>query len=338
MEDYLNKRIDRKKKICGKNCVEDLKIGERKWGGDANINEFFLGLSLIALSVGAFPLAAAFAAVNVGVLAVKNTANGLFRKATAWQKKRLQQPIFKIMKYFKDKKDANYDLKKNTYHFHKSGKNKCKIVYVQNSLLYIYDTKTKNPIFKSLKGENSLQRFDEKTTNWYEKDFVGTTVSEHSSINKNILVGFWFRNAIIYMDGKKEVRIYDKGLKKFKATVKRGKLSVTFPEEWKNEDLVQVSSKVETTMIEATEAFKAAGKRSKFQKLSNKQIKKNNRNNPRKTKSDLQQKMEKQRRELYKAELLKKGNNPVNKPAFDPLPFLGDIQQKEHKVYKNLRY
>lgn len=27
-----------------------------------------------------------------------------------------------------------------------------------------------------------------------------------------------------------------------------------------------------------------------------------------------------------------------NKPAFDPLPFLGDIQQKEHKVYKNLRY
>ena len=25
-------------------------------------------------------------------------------------------------------------------------------------------------------------------------------------------------------------------------------------------------------------------------------------------------------------------------PAFDPLPFLGDIQQKEHNLYKNLRY
>lgn len=91
-------------------------------------------------------------------------------------------------------------------------------------------------------------------------------------------------------------------------------------------------------LSEAIDNFKAAGKRakqrSKFQKLSKKQIKKNNRNKPRKTKSPLEQRMEKQRRELYKAKLLEKGM----KPAFDPLPFLGDIQQKEHKLYKNLRY
>ena len=231
---------------------------------------FFGLIGLGALSLGAFPVALVVGAVGAGTIILTKTVVGgvnLYRKVSTWQKKRVKKPILEMIKYFKNIKDAKYDLDEsnNTYTFHDNGKQNCKIVYVENSFLYIYDTDTKKPIFKSLKGHRSLDKSKHLNMNWYNKDDIGTTVSKSNPYN-NIIVGFWFRNAIIYMDGLDEARIYDKGLKKFKATAtmsgnwrskdrKIVKFVVTFPEEWKNKALDDVSSKVEIFIPKSAQIF-----------------------------------------------------------------------------------
>ena len=299
-----------------------------------------LGIAAVSFVVGGslmlLPIAAVGMIVGVSVALLGDVIVGglnLFVRASTRQKKRVKKPILEMIKYFKNIKDAKYDLDENnnTYTFHDKGKQNCKIVYVENSFLYIYNTDTKKPIFKSLKGSRSLDKSKHLNMNWYNKDDIGTTVSKSNPYN-NIIVGFWFRNAIIYMDGVNEARIYDKGLKKFKATATMSgnwrskdrkilKFVVTFPKEWKNKALDDASSKVETAMIEATEKFKQMGKGAKNTKKLSKFGKK--------------YKKLTNKKEVDKA---KQNAKKHGISVYDPFPFATQIRRREHKIYKNLKF
>ena len=283
----------------------------------------------LGLSILGGPVTAAFIGVAAG-MALGATAIGYYDRKNPPKSKTYKKEQLKVFNsianfFEKHKKGKFSEHNGVSFTFGSTG--------TENYELKEYSSPSQTEIHYAVMHNNTplFQWRKKKKKQWRKK-------------NKKFINMFMFKRAIIYIndgDGDKfgsnielvwgfpDPITFDKEKKQIILPMNIN----DYPKMEKNSITLQMK------LSEAIDNFKAAGerakKRSKFQKLGKKIIKENNKNKSKKTKSDLEQKMEKQRIELYKAELLKKA---ANKPAFDPLPFLGDIQQKEHKVYKNLRY
>ena len=141
----------------------------------------------------------------------------------------------------------------------------------------------------------------------------------------NKIVLFMFQKAIIYMGddsdkfGKSDTDSYWNFPEPIKFDGKQIILPISID---KYPQMEMDSFAIQKRLQEAVEKFKAAGKGAKNTKKLSK-IKRG-------------YKKVKQRNEVRKARKILK--EKYSAPAFDPFPFATQIKQKDHKIYKNLRY
>lgn len=273
---------------------------------------------LIGLTIGAacLPVSLAIAAGGIAYAAV-----GALRNNKEYNK--LLKPTKDIDMFFQaltkrlDPKntadivyEGSYELKNNDYTFYNSpetGKEKFTVLNGIQGIFYVYNTKTKEPIFKWVNEGGKQVIF----YHWNAIIFIASTENDQFISHKFDQNKKKFETKLSSRKYNKEGTIYKQ-------------LSVKCPPIFFTKEFNNESNKMEIIMKTAVQAFQKAGKgaaKTKFGKYAKKRIKIN-----RNRKKQIADK---------KAELL-----PVKKsnPVYDPFPFATQIRRREHNLYKKLRY